>query len=334
MRSGREVCRSCGAELVEGAAHCDQCGLPVDGPAGDPGAVGGGEGGNATPLCPRCGRPTEKAVAAAERLANFAATEDAGAEAPEQDAAREERAGWLARPEEPRAFSLFAWLFMLLIPFLNVLSLFIAPFTLGLRLFMGVVGLVYVGVVIWYAAGTFVDPFAAKDAAMMTGFTTFALYLVALAHSWRVERRDVKRRRLPAWRRGVERWEHLEYCDACGTVRFDDQETAPVPVEQARELLGAAAWEERADARTPLWLWMVLAAMAVGGGRIAVSMGREANAEPEPLAPASPGMWEDIETDPVRLDSAGPQEPGTSDPSALDEPLLGPGAVPPDTIGV
>ncbi|NJD19010.1 MAG: hypothetical protein FIA95_06980 [Gemmatimonadetes bacterium] len=221
----------------------------------------------------------------------------------------------LARPEEPRAFSLFAWLFMLLIPFLNVLSLFIAPFTLGLRLFMGVVGLVYVGVLVWYAAGTFTDPFAAKDAAMMTGLTTFALYFVALAHCWRVERRDVKARRLPAWRRGAEHWEHLVFCGACGTVSFDDEETAPVPVEKAGELLGSTRWEERADARTPLWLWIVLAAIAVGGGRVAVSMGREANAEPEPLAPASPGMWEDIEADPVRLDSAGTEKPLVPDPA-------------------
>lgn len=333
MRSGRQVCRSCGAELVEGAAFCDQCGLPVDGPAGDAGAGGGGEERGSTPLCPRCGRATETAGAAAERLANPPDAEGAGAETADQGAARGERAGWLARPEEPRAFSLFAWLVVLLIPFLNVLSVFIAPFTLGLRLFMGVVGLVWVGVVVWYASGTFVDPFAAKDAAMMTGFTTVVLYFIALAHSWRVDRRDVKRRRLPAWRRGAERWEHLAYCDACGTVRFDDQETAPVPVEKAGELLGAAEWEERADARTPLWLWMVLAALAVGGGRLAVSMGREANAEPEPLAPASPGMWEDIETDPVRLDSAAQEEPGASDPSALDEPLLRPGAADPDTTG-
>ena len=256
------------------------------------------------PICPTCGRATERAAAAAEPL---------------------------PRPEEPRAFSLFAWLFMLLIPFLNVLSLFIAPFTLGLKLFMGVVGLVYVGVVIWYAAGTFVDPFAAKDAAMMTGFTTFALYFVALVHSWRVDRSDVKARRLPAWRRSAERWEHLVHCEACGTVFFDDQETAPVPVEKAGQLLGAAGWEQRADVRTPLWLWMVLAAIAVGGGRLAAAMGREANAEPEPLAPASPGMWEDIQADPVRLDSAGTEEPAVPDPAGLDEPLRGPGAAPPDT---
>jgi hypothetical protein len=255
-------------------------------------------------LCPRCGRPVERAGAAAERLSNPEETADTAAETADEEEAREERAGWLAKPEEPQAFSLLGWSLALLIPFVNVLSLFIAPFTLGLKLFMGVVGLLYVGVVIWYAAGTFVDPFAANDAAMMTGFTTFALYFVALFHSWRVERRDVKARRTPAWRRSVERWEHLVYCEACSTVFFDDAEGAAVPVAQAPELVGSTDWGRSAFARTPLWLWAVLAAIAVGGGRVAVSMGREANAEPEPMAPASPGMWEDIQADPVQLDTA------------------------------
>jgi hypothetical protein len=279
-------------------------------------------------LCPRCGRATERAGAAAERLSNPEEPGYAAPETPDEEAEREEKARLLARPEEPQAFSLFGWSVVLLIPFLNVLSLFIAPFTLGLKLFMGVAGLAYVGVVVWYAAGTFPDPFAAQDAAMMTGFTTFALYFVALFHSWRMERRDVKARRLPAWRVGVERWEHLAHCAACSTVFLDDEEGPPVPVERTPELTGAAGWEGRSSARTPIWLWALLAAIAVGGGRTALSWAREATAEAEPLAPASPGMWEDIEADPVQLDSA-----GTLDSIGLDEPLLGPAGTPPDTTG-
>lgn len=282
-------------------------------------------------FCARCGRPTERAAAAAERLAAPPEAGDATPETADEQAEREERAGWLARPEEPAPFSLLGWSVVLLIPFLNVLSLFIAPFTLGLKLFMGAVGLVYVGVVIWYAAGTFVDPFAARDAAMMTGFTTFALYFVALVHSWRVERRDVKARRVPAWRESVERWEHLVYCEACSTVFFDDVEGAPVAVERAPELLGVTDWGESAFARTPIWLWALLAAMAVGGGRIAAASAQKANAEPEPLAPASPGMWDDIQQDPVRLDSATAGDSAAPDPTGLDQPLLGPGAATPDT---
>ncbi|MHB1194872.1 MAG: hypothetical protein ACYC6F_17735 [Longimicrobiales bacterium] len=255
-------------------------------------------------LCPRCGRATERAGAAAERLSNPQETGDTTPETADEAAEREEKARLLARPEGPQAFSLFGWSVVLLIPFLNVLSLFIAPFTLGLKLFMGVAGLVYVGVVVWYAAGTFVDPFAAQDAAMMTGFTTFALYFVALFHSWLTERRDVKARRLPAWRLSVERWEHVVHCAACSTVFLDDEDGRPVPLERAPELTGTAGWEGRASARTPIWLWALLAAIAVGGGRTALSWAREANAEPEPPAPTSPGMWEDIEADPVRMDTA------------------------------
>ncbi|MDP2957712.1 MAG: hypothetical protein Q8N53_14900 [Longimicrobiales bacterium] len=269
-----------------------------------------------TPLCPRCGRPPERAGAAAERLSSPQETGDPRPEPVEEDAAREELAGWLAKPEEPEAFSLLGWSLVLLVPFLNVLSLFIAPFTLGLKLFMGVAGLLYVGVVVWYAAGTFPDPFAARDAAMMTGFTTFALYFVALFHSWGVDRKDVRVRRAPAWSRSTERWEHLVYCDACKAVFFDDIDGAPVAVETAPELLGVPADSGRAAARTPIWLWALLAALAVGGGRIAFSMAQEAGRAAE-VVPASPELWEDIAPDPVRLDSL---EPGDS--AGLDEPLI------------
>jgi len=303
-------------------------------------------------LCPRCGRPTERAADAAERLANLESAEEPSAgleedraaeplpesrfgpasEPAKEEATPEERAAWLAKPEEPEAFSLLGWSIVLLIPFLNVLSLFIAPFTLGLKFFMMAAGLVYVGVVVWYAAGTFPDPFAANDAAMMTGFTTFALYFVALLHSWRAARRDVRERRLPAWKRSVERWEHLVYCDTCATVFFDDAEGASAPVEKAPELIGAADLRRSASARTPIWLWAVLAAIAVGGGRLTVSWARDAVAEPEPLAPADSSLWEDIQTDPVQLDSAERPDSAAPDSTGLDQPLLGPEAVP-DTVG-
>lgn len=312
MSESSGFCRRCGREIPPDVRYCEHCGHRVGDesaplgadtprtPAPEPAPV-------PLPLCPRCGRATERAGAAAER---------------------EEQAQLLARPEEPQAFSLLGWSVILVVPFLNVLSLFVAPFTLGLKLFMGVVGLVYVGVVVWYAAGTFVDPFAAQDAAMMTGLTTFTLYFVALFHSWRAERRDVKARRLPAWRRSVERWEHMVHCPACSTVFLDDEDGSPVPLERAPELTGTAGWEGRSSAPTPIWLWALLAAIAVGGGRAALSWAREANAEPEPLAPASPGMWEDIEADPVHLDTA-----RAGDATGLDAPLLGPGGTAPDTTG-
>ncbi|MCK7530701.1 MAG: hypothetical protein MZV63_06490 [Marinilabiliales bacterium] len=176
--------------------------------------------------------------------------------------------------------------------------------------------------------GTFIDPFAAQDAAMMTGFTTFALYFVALFHSWRVERRDVKARRHP--RVEPER-------GALGAPRAlrglldgvpGRRGRAPAPMDRAPELTGTAEWDGRSSARTPIWLWALLAAIAVGGGRTALSWAREANTEPEPLAPASPGMWEDIEADPVHLDTA-----GAGDSTGLDEPLLRPEGTAPDTTG-
>lgn len=296
-------------------------------------------------LCPRCGRPTERAADAAQRLAIAEDAEEPVVDplpesrfGPASEPAEErtppgERAELLSEPEEPRAFSLFGWSAVLLIPFLNVLALFIAPFTMGLKFFMIAAGLIYVGVVMWFAAGTFPDPLAAKDAAMMTGVTAFALYFVALIHSWRVERRDVRERRAPAWRRSVERWGHLAYCEACAAVFLDDVEGAPVPVEKAPELVGSTDSGRSAPARTPVWVWAVLAAIAVGGGRTAVAWAREAVAEPEPPAPADPAVWEDIQTDPVRLDRTELRDSTTPDSTGRDEPLLGPGAERPDTAG-
>jgi len=79
---------------------------------------------DAVPLCPRCGRTPERAGAAAQRLATPEARAYAAPETVDEEADRQELAGWLARPEEPQVFSLFGWTAVLLIPFIDVPSLF------------------------------------------------------------------------------------------------------------------------------------------------------------------------------------------------------------------
>ena len=271
------------------------------------------------PPCPRCGAPGEWAADAAERLAAPEETGEPVAETADEESAREELATYLAAPEEPRAFSIVMWLILLLIPVVNVLSLFVAPLKLGLRLFMGVVGLVWIGAIVWYAAGTFEDPFAAEDAVMMTGFTTILLYFIALFHSWRAARKDARTRLAPAWRASVERWDHLRYCDACRAVYYDDRPDESAAVEETAAFLGAPGEPSASVAPTPLWLWAVLAAVTVGGGRLALSAaGRVNGAADETIPAASPELLEDIQPDPLLRDS------GRADSVGLDEPLLAP----------
>jgi len=260
-----------------------------------------------------------------ERLAAPPETGETTPETSEEESAREELAAHLTVPKEPRAFSMVVWLILLFIPVVNVLSLFVAPLKLGLRLFMGAAGLAWIGAIVWYAAGTFADPFAAEDAVMMTGFTTILLYFIALFHSWRAARRDA-RTRLPAWRASVERWDHLRWCDACRAVYFDDRPDESAGVQESAAFLGAPGEPSPSVAPTPLWLWIVLAAVTVGGGKLAVSAaGRVDRVQGEETPTATPALWEDIEPDPVLLDSD-----GATDSAGLDEPLLAPDTVAPD----
>ena len=257
------------------------------------------------------------------RLSVLPDTHDASRESEETYFRRQALTLYLARPEEPRPFSLGAWILVLLVPVVNVLSLFVAPLTVGLRLFIGVMALYFVAAVVRYAGGDFADPFAARDAAMTVGATTFTLYLVALVHSWFAERREVRDRLRPAYLRRVERWERLGYCAGCDLAFLDDGSTVDPAAEHATT-------EPRRDARTPLWLWALLAAVAVAGVgtslRIAPWDGSSAQA-PVEGPPPTPDLWEDIQPD-------GVEPPLPADPTeGLERPLMGPGAGAPDTVG-
>lgn len=250
------------------------------------------------PPCPRCGGSAVPASLATEHLD----------EPPEA----------LARPEAPTAFSLMTWLVLLVIPGVNILSIFVSPLTRGLKAFIGTVATLWVAAIVWGAAGTFADPFAARDAAMMVGATTLVLYFIALLHSWLAERREVRAVALPAYLERVGRWERMAWCGACGTVFLDDSTEADATPAGVASLLGPPVPRPTRIARTPIWMWALLSAIAVWGMRTALVMAPLGAAEEEVPADPSPELWEDIEADRI-TPGAGPQ-PG--DP--LDRPLVPP----------
>lgn len=284
------------------------------------------------PPCPRCGAPGIPLDRAAERL-EASPEEGAAPRAVVEEEERDLLLAALARPEEPRAFSLFGWLVLLIVPGINVLSLFFAPLTRGLKTFMITMALVWLGFVVWYAGGTFTDPFAARDAAMMVGSATVAIYFIALFHSWVMERREVRGLLVPAYREFLERWEATAWCEACGSAFVAHGPAVPRGLAGLESLLSPPVPGPSRSARTPIWLWAVLAALAVGGVRTALAMApRATGADAIEAGPASPEMWEDIEADPVEpgavgLDTAGAA--GAAPDSAGTDPLERPLVVPP-----
>ena len=312
----RRLCRRCGFELPPDVYRCPQCGVVEEG--APPGPLP-----PLPPACPRCGKEGETPTQVVGRLSALPDDHDASAETEDAYFRRQALLLHLARPEEPRPFSLKAWVAVLLFPVVNVLSLFFAPLTVGLRLFVGALALYFVAAVVRYAGGDFADPFAARDAAMTVGATTFTLYLVALVHSWFAEQREVRDRLRPAYLRRVERWERLGYCAGCDLAFLDDGSTVDPAAEHATT-------EPRRDARTPLWLWALLAAVAVAGVgtslRIAPWDGSSAQA-PVEGPPPTPDLWEDIQPDVV-------EPPPSADPSeGLERPLMGPAPDGRDTVG-
>lgn len=309
----RRLCRRCGFELAEDVQRCPQCGEVVEGATPPP----------PPPACPRCGKDVETPSQVVGRLSALPDDHDASVESEDDYFRRQALLLQLARPEEPRPFSLTAWVAVLLFPVVNVLSLFFAPLTVGLRLFIGALALFFVVAVVRYAGGDFADPFAARDAAMMVGMTTFTLYLVALVQSWFAARREVRTTLAPAYTRRLERWDRMAYCAPCNVAFLDDGTEVDLEAEWATT-------EPRRNARTPIWLWALLAAGAVWGvgGALRTAPWDGSLSEPvEEGPPASPELWEDIQSDPVT-------PPPEADPGeGLDRSLLSPPPEAGDTTG-
>lgn len=276
--------------------------------------------------CPRCGTAGVPAPQASAYLAGAgdAARGSDGESA--ADRARQTLAQALARPEEPSAFSLTAWLILLLIPGVNVLSIFVSPLTRGLKTFVAVVAALWVAAIVWFSAGPFADPFAARDAGMMVGATTLVLYFIALLRSWVVERREVRTVAVPAHRERVARWERLAWCGACGVVFLDGGGEAEASASGVSTLLGPPTPGPSRSARTPIWMWILLSAVAVWGLSTANRMAPlKADADAEAPAAPSPELWEDIEADPVAPGpGSGPGQPGAPADDPLDRPLVPP----------
>ncbi len=88
---------------------------------------------------------------------------------------------------------------------------------------------IFIGFIVWYASGTFEDPFAARDRTYLVGFIWMLLYLAALLYSKQVQKKNFDAR-LAAYEKTMERWNHLQFCQTCEKVYFDDvrEKTAPV----------------------------------------------------------------------------------------------------------
>ncbi|MBI4970563.1 MAG: zinc ribbon domain-containing protein [Candidatus Omnitrophica bacterium] len=98
----------------------------------------------------------------------------------------------LSKPNQPQVFSLAFWLVLLLIPVVNIISIFCAPLLKGLKIFMSAAATIFIGFIIWYAALKHEDPFSAKDMTMMVGFVVFLLYIICLIYSWYVAKARLK----------------------------------------------------------------------------------------------------------------------------------------------
>lgn len=228
MTNTPTFCDQCGTPLKSHASVCASCGAPV--------STAGAETRPAAAPCPVCGRP---GLSAAETIARYDAIPDKK-NPTDEEAAQEDRrfeiTQYLAPPEKPEEFKIMNWIIFLFIPVVNVFSVFFAPLVKSLKLFMSLVTLLFIGLIIWYAAGAFDDPFAARDKTYLAGFVWMMLYIGSLLYSKHVHKKGFALR-LADYEKAMERWKHLCYCESCDKVYYDDGPGKSVPVEQTRLFL-------------------------------------------------------------------------------------------------
>lgn len=227
--------------------------------------------------CPKCNAKdfSRKADDAARRLQAIPEKDKPTDEEFEAEIKRDEIVERLARPQEPQPFSLGRWVLLLLIPVVNIISIFFSPLLKGLKIFISVINSLLIVSVIW-AAGFAGNYHEAQNLVAVIGLFMCMLYMICLVYSWNVAKADC-RAKLPEYKRVLPRWEHLLYCDQCKVVFFDDKLGSSAPVEDVKSFLaGSFSLKESGtssdiprsaavDKRVPLWLWIILTLVCAAG---------------------------------------------------------------------
>jgi hypothetical protein len=228
MTDTPNYCDRCGAALTPNINYCDSCGNPI--------YAGASDASTAKPRsapCPGCGRPGMTAADTIAQYQHIPDKENPTEAEEESEIKRVEIAEYLAQPEEPRPVSIFMWILCLFIPIFNIVSPFLSPLVKSLKILMIFPTLIFIGLVLWYATGTFQDPFAARDKTYIAGIIWATLYIAGLLYSKfdSMKKMDSRSR---DYATAVQRWSHLFYCQACNRVYFDDQPGKSAPVAETK----------------------------------------------------------------------------------------------------
>ena len=225
-----KFCERCGVELAAGSRFCEACGSPVGGAAAAAASPAPGR------VCPQCSQ-ADQVVRAKEygqdpesgppgtRLT------DGGDEPELKELERVELLEFIGKPERPEPFSVDLWVWVLFIPFVNVIAIWFAPIRLISK---GVLAILVAGVVV----GFLVSDYEAMGVPYIIGTVAMIYYCVALITTRSRREKEIQSHELPEWQQMTKRWESLCHCFRCKVVWLDGSAgSRPVPVQQAKSLL-------------------------------------------------------------------------------------------------
>ena len=199
--------------------------------------VTGTTGTGSVPPCPRCRAAGMQPSEAVQKLEGILAKDKFAEEELENHLNFDETIEHLSEPEKPKLFSFRVWIILICIPVINILSIFVSPLNRGLKIFMSIIALIFIGCIVWAVnSNKYVDP-VPHNVTMAAGLTLFVLYGICLTYSWFYERAQIRRTLLPEYEKIRARWLHLWYCEPCKIVYFDDQSGKSAPVARTRQLL-------------------------------------------------------------------------------------------------
>jgi hypothetical protein len=232
MRDLPNSCENCGAGLTHEMNHCGSCGHSIPLTSADT-ASGPPTAATVCPVCGCSGMSAADVIAKYEKIPDKENPTDAEED---EEIKRMEVIDYLTQPEKPKIFSVFNWILLLFIPFVNLISVFCSPLVKSLKIFMSLATLVFIGFVLWYATGTFDDPFAARDIVYMAGFGWAVLYIICLL----ISKFSVRKKypaRLAEYEKASQRWQLLRYCEACDKVYCEELPGKTAPVAETKSFL-------------------------------------------------------------------------------------------------
>jgi hypothetical protein len=240
MTSAPNFCENCGAKLNPVDKFCTACGQSVNPAVKTEAASPELASAASVAGCIKCGKPSLTAAETIVLYEKMPEKDNPSKAEEEAENRRYEVVDFLAQPEKPAVFSIQTWIILLFIPVINVLSVFFSPLVRGLKAFMVLMTLIFIGFVIWYSAGTF-EPdfqFTAKDITSMAGFIWVVLYLISLFYSKSASKGKYTAE-LAEFEKIAPRWEHLHYCEKCGEVFFDNVPGRSARVEDTQSFLNS-----------------------------------------------------------------------------------------------